>query len=122
MRDAGEAAVKYLCLIYVDEDGLRKLAQGTVETIAKECIRHAGSLREGGNLVAMECLEPAATAATVRLQDGRMAVTDGPFAGSREQLVGFCLIEARDMNAAIRIASRIPPGRLACVEVRPVRE
>lgn len=122
MRDAGEAAVKYLCLIYVDEDGLRKLAQGTVEAIANECIRHAGSLREGGTLVAMERLEPAATAATVRPQDGCMAVTDGPFAGSREKLAGFCLIEARDMNAAIRIALRIPPGRLGCVEVRPVRE
>jgi hypothetical protein len=77
-------------------------------------------LREHGQFIACERLQPTHAATTVRLREGKVAVTDGPFAETKEQLAGFYLIEARDLNEAIRIAARIPPARLGCVEVRPV--
>jgi hypothetical protein len=72
--------------------------------------------------VAAEALQPVDTATTVRIRNGRMSVTDGPFAETKEQLAGFYLIEARDLNDAIQIAARIPPAREGSIEVRPVRE
>lgn len=113
--------MKYLCLIYVDENQLETMSNATIEAIASECEAHADELREDGTLLATERLEPVRTATTVRQRSGDISVTDGPFAETREQLAGFYLIEARDLNAAIRIASRIPPGQLGCIEVRPVQ-
>ena len=66
-------------------------------------------------------LQPVATATTVRIRNGRLSVTDGPFAETKEQLAGFYLIEARDLNEAIQIAAKIPPAEVGCVEVRPIR-
>jgi len=73
-------------------------------------------------LIAAEALQPVETAATVRVRGGKVSVTDGPFAETKEQLAGFYLIEARDLNEAIRVASKIPPAREGSIEVRPVRE
>ena len=78
--------------------------------------------RESGLLVAAEALQPVDTASTVRVRNGRVMVTDGPFAETKEQLAGFYLIDARDLNEAIQVASKIPPAREGSVEVRPVRE
>ena len=69
-----------------------------------------------------QALQPVQTATTVRIQNGRVSTTDGPFAETREQVGGFFLVDARDLNEAIRVASKIPPARLGCVEVRPIRE
>lgn len=113
--------MKYLCLIYLDEQQLDALPNDAVEAIARECEDHTEGLRRNGELLATERLESVASATTVRNRDDRISITDGPFAETREQLAGFYLIEARDLNAAIRIAARIPPGRLGCIEVRPIR-
>ena len=107
--------MKYLCLVYMEE---RKLS----EVPDRECADYADGLRHRGTLVAAEPLQPIETATTVRVRNGKVSVTDGPFAETKEQLAGFYLIEARDLNDAIQVASRIPPAREGSIEVRPVRE
>jgi hypothetical protein len=107
--------MKFACLVYLEEPKLRAVPD-------RECKDCGDSLRTGGVLVAAEALQPAATAATVRVRAGRTLVTDGPFAETKEQLAGFYLIEARDLAEATEIASRIPPAREGSVEVRPIRE
>jgi hypothetical protein len=107
--------MKYLCLVYLEPDKLQAVAD-------RECAACGQGLRERGVLVAAEALEPIETATTVRVRNGKMLVTDGPFAETKEQLAGFYLVDARDLNEAIQIASKIPPAREGSVEVRPVRE
>jgi hypothetical protein len=88
----------------------------------RECLARGEGMRDSGYLIAAEALQPVETATTVRVRGGRVAVTDGPFAETKEQLAGFYLIEARDLNDAIQVAAKIPPAREGSVEVRPVRE
>jgi len=107
--------MKYLCLVYLEKDKLHALPD-------RECKAHGEGLREAGVLLAAEPLFPADTATTVRVRNGRVSVTDGPFAETKEQLAGFYLIEAADLNEAINRASRIPPAREGSIEVRPVRD
>lgn len=107
--------MKYLCLVYLAADKLHAVPD-------RECQHCGEGLRESGVLVAAEALQPVETATTVRIRNGKLTVTDGPFAETKEQLAGFYLIEARDLNGAIQIASKIPPAREGSVEVRPVRE
>ena len=107
--------MKYACLVYMDER-----APATVSD--RECLAFGAQLRERGQFVAGQALQPTVTATVVRLRNGTPAVTDGPFAETKEQLAGFYLIEATDLNDAIRIASSIPPARVGSIEVRPVRE
>jgi len=107
--------MKYLCLVYLEEGKLRVIADS-------ECAASGQRLRDNGMLVAAEALQPIDTATTVRVRDGKVSVTDGPFAETKEQLAGFYLIEARDLNDAIQVAARIPPAREGSIEVRPVRE
>jgi hypothetical protein len=107
--------MKYLCLVYLQDDKLRAVPD-------KECLACGNGFRQSGVLVAAEALQPVQTASTVRIRNGRMSVTDGPFAETKEQLAGFYLIEARDLNEAIQVAAKIPPAREGSVEVRPVRE
>lgn len=113
--------MKYLCLIYNDEKKLETMAGDEIEAVVNECLEHCDTLKESGHLVATARLYSTADASTVRHQNDRPAVTDGPFAETKEQLAGFYLIDAKDLNEAIRIASHIPPGRLGCVEVRPIQ-
>ena len=107
--------MKYLCLVYADEKALEAVSDS-------ECKGWGDSLRASGNHVAAEALQPVHTATTVRVRDGRVSMTDGPFAETKEQLAGFYLIEARDLNEALLLASRIPPARVGSIEVRPVRQ
>jgi hypothetical protein len=107
--------MKYLCLVYLEQDKLHAVPD-------RECQNCGDGLRKSGLLVAAEALEPVNTATTVRIRNGRMSVTDGPFAETKEQLAGFYLIEARDLNDAIQVASKIPPAREGSIEVRPVRQ
>jgi hypothetical protein len=107
--------MKYLCLVYLDEQKLRTVPD-------KECMACGDGFRNSGVLVAAEALQPIATAATVRVRNGKVSVTDGPFAETKEQLAGFYLLDARDLNEAIQMAAKIPPAREGSVEVRPVRE
>src|SRR5574337_719122 len=106
--------MKYLCLVYLDEGRLAELPD-------EDCVAFDAAIRASGHCLASEALESVHTATTVRLRNGKVSVTDGPFAETKEQLAGFYMIEARDLNEAIRIAARIPPARVGCVEVRPIR-
>ena len=105
--------MKYLCLVYGPESEISKMDD-------HKCLDFDRSIRESGHCVASEALEPVTTAKTVRVRNGKVSVTDGPFAETKEQLGGFYLIDARDLNDAIQVASRIPSARLGSVEVRPV--
>jgi len=107
--------MKYLCLVYLEEQKLRAVPDS-------ECLDCGEGFRARGLLIAAEALQPVETATTVRIRNGKMAITDGPFAETKEQLAGFYLIEARDLNDAIQVASKIPPAREGSVEVRPIRE
>jgi len=106
--------MKYLCLVYGEEAAMASMDD-------HECLAYDSGLRASGHCIASEALEPVATATTLRVRHGKLTVTDGPFAETKEQLAGFYLIEARDLNEAIQQAAKIPPARVGCVEVRPVR-
>jgi hypothetical protein len=107
--------MKYLCLVYLEREKWNAVPD-------RECVDCGAGFRSRGALVAAEPLQPIETAATVRVRNGRVSVTDGPFAETKEQLAGFYLLEARDLNEAIQLAAKIPPAREGSVEVRPVRE
>jgi hypothetical protein len=106
--------MKYLCLVYLDEKKLDELPD-------EDCVAYDIAVRKSGHCVASDALESVQTATTVRVRNGKQAVTDGPFAETKEQLTGFYLIEARDLNEAIQLASRIPAARVGSIEVRPIR-
>jgi len=107
--------MKYLCLVYMEESTLGSIADS-------ECRDFSTPLHKNGRIVAAEALHPVHTATTVRVRNGKVSTTDGPFAETKEQLAGFYLIEARDLDDALQIAARIPPARVGSIEVRPVRE
>ena len=107
--------MKYVCLVYLEEQKLHAIPD-------RECKTCGDGFRKSGLLIAAEALEPVRTAVTVRVRNGKMSVVDGPFAETKEQLAGFYLIDARDLNEAIQIAAKIPPAREGSIEVRPVRE
>lgn len=107
--------MKYLCLVYLEPDRLRTVPDS-------ECMVSVAGFVQSGALIAAEALEPVDTATTVRLRNGRATMTDGPFAETKEQLAGFYLLEAPDLDAALAMAAKIPPAREGSVEVRPVRQ
>jgi hypothetical protein len=107
--------MKYLCLVYLDEKNLHTVAD-------HECKACGDALLQSGHHIAAEALQSVHTATTVRVRNGKMAVTDGPYAETKEQLAGFYLIDAKDLNEAIQLAAKIPPARVGSVEVRPIRQ
>ncbi len=107
--------MKYLCLVYSEPEGLAEMTDD-------ECMEYDHALRRGGQCIASEALQPVYTATTVRVRSGKISITDGPFAETKEHLAGFYLIEAPNLDEAILIASNIPPARVGSIEVRPVRE
>jgi hypothetical protein len=107
--------MKYLCLVYLEGQKLHAVPDS-------ECMACGAGFRKSGLLIAAEALQPIETATTVRVRNGKVSITDGPFAETKEQLSGFYLIEARDLNDAIQVASKIPPAREGSIEVRPIRE
>lgn len=107
--------MKYLCLVYMQEKDLRAVPDS-------DCMAFGETLRESGRYLAAEALQPVQTATTVRVRNAKVAVTDGPFAETKEQLAGFYLIDARDLDEAIQVAAAIPPARAGSIEVRPVRQ
>jgi hypothetical protein len=115
-----ETAMQYLCLVYADEARLNAMPQDEVDALIDETMASNEELRASGRLILATALEQVEGAMTVRVRDGRLSATDGPFAETNEQLGGFVLVEARDLNEAIRIAGRIPSARIGSVEVRPV--
>jgi hypothetical protein len=114
--------VKYLCLLYTDEARWEGLDDADRESIYGEYATLIGDLTQRGNYVTGAQLQPSSTATMVRVREGQTLVTDGPFAETKEQLGGFFLIEAKDADEAIEIASRIPSARDGSIEVRPIVE
>jgi len=106
--------VKYLCLVYGEEGAMQAMDD-------RRCAAFSHGVHASGQCVAAEALQPVASATTVRVRNGKVSVTDGPFAETKECLAGFYLMEARDLNEAIQLASRIPPAEIGSIEVRPVR-
>lgn len=111
--------MKYLCLVYANEEHLHSLPESPAD---KECHDYAEQALESGMLLAGQALQPVTSATTVRVRAGEVTLTDGPFAETKEQLAGFYMIDARDLNEAIAFAQKIPPARVGSVEVRPIRE
>ena len=107
--------MKYLCLVYLSPEHWNSAPDTT-------CAAYGQTLRDSGHLLGGTPLHPTSTATTVRVRNGQLSVTDGPFAETKEALSGFYLIEARDLNEAIQIASKIPPAQFGSIEVRPTRE
>ncbi|TWH99993.1 hypothetical protein IP90_03000 [Luteimonas cucumeris] len=114
--------MKYLCLAYFDEKRLQTMSAEEEAACMRDSRAHRAALRQSGQLLAVHALQPVATATTLRRQGNTVAPTDGPFAETKEQLGGFLLVEARDLDEALRIASDMPIGRIGCIEVRPVAE
>ncbi len=114
--------MKYLCMVLVDENKLNAMSESESQALDDESLAFDDTLRKGGHLIAAQALESVSTATIVRVRGGKVSITDGPFAETNEQIGGFILIEAQDLNEAIQLASRIPAIRLGGVEVRPVKE
>lgn len=112
--------MKYLCLIYTDEKVWQSMPKADADTTIAEYMAFTSGIQESGHYVGGNRLQPVASATTVRVRNGKLSTTDGPFAETKEQLGGYYLIEARDLNDAIQVASRIPGARLGSIEVRPV--
>ena len=112
--------MKYLCLIYENEKGWEEMPKQQADAAMGEYFAFTDSIRKSGQYVAGDALHPTHTATTVRVRNGKTLTTDGPFAETKEQLGGYYLIEAQDLNEAIQVASRIPSARWGSIEVRPV--
>ncbi len=112
--------MRYLCIVYHDEKELAAQPQREIDRRIEESLAIDEELKRSGNSIACDALQPVATATTVRVRNGKLSITDGPFAETKEQLGGFYLIEARDLNEAVQIAGRLPPARFGSVEVRPI--
>lgn len=114
--------MKYAALVYYQETLIQAMSDQEWHDLNQECIAGVERLTAQGHYVAGQALQPIDTATTVRVRDGEMLISDGPFAETKEQLAGFYLLEAHDLNEALQLASRIPPARLGSIEVRPIRE
>ena len=112
--------MKYLCLIYDEEKKVGSMSKSESDAFMGEYYAFTEGIQKSGHYVAGEALQPIHTATTVRVRNGKLSTTDGPFAETKEQLGGFYLINARDLNDAIQVASKIPSARLGSVEVRPI--
>ncbi len=114
--------MKYLCLVFIDEKKLEALPKDESQALTDESLNYDDTLRGGGHFLAAQALEPVRAASTVRVQNGKTSIIDGPFAETKEQIGGFVLIEAKDMAEARQLAAGIPSARLGGIEIRPIRE
>jgi hypothetical protein len=112
--------MKYLCLVYLEEKERDAMPKRELDAWTNEALAYDEELRQRGHFIAAQALQSVQTATTLRVRNGKVSITDGPFAETKEQLAGFVLIQARDLNDAIRVASQIPGARYGTVEVRPV--
>lgn len=114
--------MKYLCLAYEEESKLNALSQSEWSALRNETLTYVEELKNKGYLIVAEPLQSVRTAATVRVRGGKLSITDGPFAETKETLGGIVLINARDLNEAIQIATKWPSARLGSIEVRPIED
>ena len=114
--------MKYLCLIYDEEKKLGAMSRSDLDALLDEYFSFTDAIRKSGHYLGGNDLQPVDTATSVTVRNGKVSTTDGPFAETKEQLGGYYLIEARDLNDAIQVAARIPSARLGTIEVRPIME
>jgi hypothetical protein len=114
--------MKYACLIYGDGNEVDPISDEELNRVIVDSVAFDKELRRKGQLILGQPLEPAHTATTIRTKDGKLSMTDGPYAETKEQLGGILIIEARDLNEAIRIASAHPAARWDTIEVRAMRD
>jgi hypothetical protein len=113
--------MKYACLVYLKEAEITALSQGEWDALNNECMAFGDTQVASVERLGSEALEATHTATTVRVRNGKVTTTDGPFAETKEQLAGFYAIEAKDLDEAIAFAAKIPPARYGTIEVRPLR-
>jgi hypothetical protein len=114
--------MKYLCLIYDDEKTFETMPKAESDAMMVEYFAFTEGIKGSGHYLGGNALQPVQAATTVRVRNGKLSTTDGPFAETKEQLGGYYLIEARDLNDAIQVASKIPSARIGSIEVRPIME
>jgi hypothetical protein len=114
--------MQFLTLVYIDPERLSELPVAEYDRLMRGCFEKADAMRESGQLLGTQQLENVDAARTVRMRDGVTRITDGPFAETREFLAGFNLIEAADIDEAVRVAQQFPWSRFGSIEVRPVRD
>jgi hypothetical protein len=114
--------MKFMFSIYHDENVLDAMPEKEMQALVDSAIEYAEEIRRSGHYIASDALQRARTAQTLRVQAGKVSTTDGPFAETTEQLGGFFLIEAKDMDEARAVAARFPPARVGVIEIRPVQE
>jgi hypothetical protein len=114
--------MKYLCLIYEDESIWTKRSQEENGKVSAAYGAYTRDIQASGHMLGGDALQPTQTASTVRVRNGKVSTTDGPFAETKEQLGGFYLIEAKDLNDAIQVAARIPAAATGSIEVRPIMD
>jgi hypothetical protein len=116
--------MKYICLGYLEPDKFENMSESERDTVLDECFSYNDEMRKNGHLLAEEPLQPASTAVTLDWKNGKVAVTDGPYAETKEQLGGIQVLEARDLNHAIQLISQSPGLRLGCglIEIRPAAD
>ncbi|HZD84702.1 MAG TPA: YciI family protein [Gemmatimonadaceae bacterium] len=114
--------MKYLCLIYDNEKEWQKFPKDVQDKYMGEYMAFGDSIKKSGQYIGANQLQPTSTATVVRARNGKVSTTDGPYAETKEQLGGYYLIEAKDLNDAIKVASRIPSARFGSIEVRPIVE
>jgi hypothetical protein len=114
--------MRYLCLVYGEEKALDALSKGEMQVLVDECLACDEVLRKSGHYLVSAALQHVEAAKTVRVRRGEVAITDGPFAETKEQLLGFILIDAMDVHDAVRVAAKIPMASTGSIEVRPVLE
>lgn len=112
--------MRYLCMAYEEENTLNALSKTEWDSLRNETLMYLEGLQKEGHIIAAEALQSVRTSTTVRVRGGKVSITDGPFAETKEQLGGFFLINAADLNEAIRIASMWPSARIGSIEVRPI--
>jgi hypothetical protein len=114
--------MRYLCTVFFDEKKLEALSRTESDALTAESLAYDEVLQKNGQFIAAQALQPVHAATTVRVKTGKVLLTDGPFAETKEQIGGFILINAKDLNEAIDVAAKIPGIRLGGIEVRPVKE
>lgn len=114
--------MKYLLLVYIDPAAIDALPAGDFDSKMRNCLAHADDLKHNGRLLESQMLEDASTAKSVRIRHGRQTTLDGPFAETKEVLGGFNLIEAENIDEAVRMAAEFPWAQTGCIEVRAVRD
>jgi len=114
--------MKYLCLIYENEQAWATMPKSESDAMMGDYFAFTDDYTKSGHVLGSNALQPTQTATTVRVRNGKISTTDGPFAETREQLGGYYLVEAKDLNEAIQIAAKIPGARTGGIEVRPIME